>query len=782
MITNLHYLIFYHINSSQSIECLEFASKNRFELFITSRNLFQSYVTAKWFIISLFLLIITITQVNAQETSEGKRPKIGVAFSGGGARGLAHIGVIKAFEELRVPIDYIAGTSMGSIIGGLYASGLSTEELQRAVVYEIDWNLALNLSDNRDILSFREKQVQQRFFQLEMGIDNKKGVTAPAGFVGEQELFMVLKRLSRNIFVDDFAKLPIPFKAVATDLNTAKSYLLEKGELATALRASMAVPFAFAPVEIDGRVLADGGIVNNIPVDIVRNMGADIVIAVDITTPLQTIDINSSFLTVTEQSLNVSLIQNALHALAQADIVIKPGIDEFTSSDFNRSAELIAKGYEIVMSKKALFQQLALSEAAYADYRATMQAKVPTTYNVVTPTFLEFVGNQRTPTVALERQLDHLLGQPLQFQEIKQAANQLMSFKEFKKVTYSVIRNKQGETGLLFQLHEKPWGPNYFRMGLNLSTSFDDKTDFLLSFRHERLNVNRFGGEWVNEIEFGTGFTLFSEFYQPLDYHKRFFLAPYFQMERRFVDVFEQQRGIAEYDLEGMRFGLDLGMNLSKNAAFRTGIVYEDVNTAIKMGNPTAAPRDSNIQEAHLVFKFGYDNLADKVFATRGMKIDLDTDIYDTSFGSESSYQRVAFYFRQHLPLHPRTTLISELTLLTLFDSNPPQYEDFSIGGFNQLAGYKEGDIGGNHALVYRFGALFDIPGLPKFGSLNTRLALLFHVGNAWDRFEDIYFDNLHFGGTLAAAWETKFGTLMMGTGYTDEGSFRYNLSFGHFF
>lgn len=729
------------------------------------------------------IIIIVINSwfnsVSAEET-ERIRPKIGVALSGGGARGLAHIGVLKALEEHQVPIDYIAGTSMGSIIGGLYASGLSIQELTHAVEKEIDWDRALNYTENRDQLSFRDKQNQRRFFQLELGL-NETGLTAPPGFIGGQNLFMELKRLTRDIHLDDFSKLPIPFKTVATDLNTAKPYLLEKGDLALALRASMAVPFAFAPVKIDGRLLADGGIVNNIPVDIVRNQGADIVIAVDITNPLEKIDSSSSFLSVAKQSLNVSLIQNALLAVTKADIVLRPEIKDFSVTDFKRGPELIAKGYETAMEKSAVLERLALSDQDYANYRTAMRAKIPARPETITPAFIKFTGNRRTHTMALQRKLQYLIGQQLHFEDIKQAANEIMSLNEFEQVTYNLIRDSHGTTGLVFNVREKPWGPNYFRLGLNVSSSFDDKTDFLILLRHEKLNINRLGAEWVNEIEFGSGFSLFTEIYQPLDYHRHFFLAPYAKLERRFVDVFEQQRGIAEYDLEGLRVGLDFGINFGNRAVLRTGIVYDSANAALRVGDPTALSND-NIQENLLTFKFGYDSLDAKFFARRGLFVDIEGSIYDTDMGSDSNYQQAVFYSRQHLPVHRRATLISEFTVATAFDSEPPEYEDFSAGGFDLLAGYPEGEIGGNHALLFRFGGLFNPPGLPKFGSLGARLLGLFHVGNAWDNYEDIRFKDLHYGGLAAMVWETQFGIIRLGAGYTDGGSFRYNLSLGRLF
>jgi NTE family protein len=429
----------------------------------------------KIFIISSFFISLTAfsslnSMVLATETST-TRPKIGIALSGGGARGIAHIGVLEALEELNVPIDYIAGTSMGSIVGGLYASGLSTQDLRRALA-EIDWDRIFHFKVDRDNLSYREKQNQRRFFQIEIGLDKNYALTAPSGFVGGQDLFLALKRLTRNINTDDFSKLPIEFKAVAVDVNTAEVYWLEKGDLALALRASMAVPFAFAPVEIDGRLLVDGGILNNLPVDVVKAMGADIVIAVNISTPLTEIKSSSSFLTVASQSLDAALIQNTRRALKQADIIITPDLKDYGFTDFKKGTEMIAKGYQAVTQKAYLFTKLKINPNQYAIERASLTAKAPKAPDTIIPTFIRFIGNQRTSTGVLQGKLNDLIGLQLTLEDIEKETTRLMSLNDFEQITYHIEQNQQGQTGLVFHVREKSWGPNYFRLGLNIRTTF----------------------------------------------------------------------------------------------------------------------------------------------------------------------------------------------------------------------------------------------------------------------------------------------------------------------
>jgi NTE family protein len=460
------------------------------------------------------------------------RQKIGLALSGGGARGITHIGVLKALEELRVPIDYIAGTSMGSIVGGLYASGLSTEQLDKAV-NTIDWENIFNFEINRDQLSYREKQNQRRFFNFEFGF-TQKGLAIPSGFIGGEKMFLELKRLTKGINTD-FSTLPIPFNAVATDLNTAKPYILEKGDLALALRASMAVPFIFAPVEIDDHVLVDGNILNNLPVDVVKEMGADIIIAINISTPLEEIRSESSLLDVARQALDVALIQNTRRILQEANIVVTPDLEGFMTTDFTKGSAMIEKGYEAIMKKAMLFKGLAINASDYTAYRNAIMQEKPEPLDTVTPEFVHFTSNERTAKESLQDKLHYLVGRNLVIDDIEYAIHDLMALNDFEQITYDIVRDKQNKEGLLFNIQEKPWGPHYFRLGLNATTSFDDKAEFSILVRHERLNIGSLGAEWINETKLGTSYEFFTEFYQPLDHRRRFFVAPYAVFGRFFL-------------------------------------------------------------------------------------------------------------------------------------------------------------------------------------------------------------------------------------------------------
>jgi len=271
----------------------------------------------------LFLILVLFCYASNLYAYDKNRPKIGLALSGGGARGLAHIGVLRELEAKKIPIDYIAGTSMGSIVGGLYATGMSTDDLEW-IVKSIDWDRVMRPTTDRKKQEYSAKQADKNYFvDLELGL-SKKGPKTGKGFAGGQQLMLELQRIVGSIKEQNFDDFPIPFRAIATDLNAAEPYSIAYGDLAMAMRASMAVPLVFGPVKHHDRLLVDGGILNNLPVDVVKQMGADIVIAVNISSPLAKVDENSSLISVSYQSVDVALVQNTIQSLGLADIVIAP--------------------------------------------------------------------------------------------------------------------------------------------------------------------------------------------------------------------------------------------------------------------------------------------------------------------------------------------------------------------------------------------------------------------------------------------------------------------------
>ena len=317
---------------------------------------------------------ISATSKNVSPESEPEtieRPKIGLVLSGGGARGFAHIGVLKVLEENNVPIDYIVGTSMGSIIGGLYAIGLTPEEIEIGVK-GIAWDKVFNDFANRDYKSYRRKQDDYDFFDIHRIGINKDGVQISPGLIEGQQIELALDRLAYPGFhITDFDQLRIPYRAVATNIENGEPFIIKSGNLARAMRASMSIPGALPPITIDDTLLVDGGIANNVPIDIVREMGADIVIIVDVSAPLEKKEDLKSGIDITGQLTTIltrRIADSQIKTMKEDDVLIVPGEQEISSSDFNKYPELIDAGYTSASDQLEQIKKLSLSYEAYATY------------------------------------------------------------------------------------------------------------------------------------------------------------------------------------------------------------------------------------------------------------------------------------------------------------------------------------------------------------------------------------------------------------------------------
>jgi NTE family protein len=330
------------------------------------------------------VFIVCLVSVPVEATADQPiplaRPRIGLVLSGGGARGIAHIGVIKVLEEMKIPIDCVAGTSMGAIVGGLYASGYSPAEMEK-IVTGIEWNEAFKDKPSPQELSFRRKQ-DAADYMIDFDLGFKNGhFQIPKGLIQGQNLNMILKyMLFHTEDIHDFNKLNIPFRAVAADIETGNPVVLQSGELVKAIRASMSIPAVFAPVEIDGKILVDGGIANNIPVDVVRQMGADVLIVVDIGTPLRTRENLVSTVSISSQVMTILIQRNSMEQIAKlrpGDIHIAPLLGDIGTGDFLRAPESLMIGQAKARSMKPLLQRLSLDEKDYHAYLVRQRKSPP---------------------------------------------------------------------------------------------------------------------------------------------------------------------------------------------------------------------------------------------------------------------------------------------------------------------------------------------------------------------------------------------------------------------
>src|SRR5437879_9909933 len=356
----------------------------------------------------ILLLLLLPGALRAQQNAAARpRPKIGVALEGGGAMGLAHIGVLKWFEEHHIPVDYVAGTSMGGLVGGFYATGMSPDEL-KTLTEGMDWRKILGDRTPYEDLSFRRKE-DQRAYPNSLIFGLRGGLTLPAGLNAGHQIGLLIDRVTLPYDeVPSFDALPVPFRCVATDLVSGKPHVFQDGSLAVALRATMSIPGAFSPVHEGKAVYVDGGLLDNLPTDVVRQRGAEIVIAVHLErAPVDAKDIQSVF-SVLNHSVRVVLNENELRSLAQADAVVSVALTEYSTVDYTKSAQIMQRGYEAANARARLLEAFALDDASWKEHQQLREARKRS--DVPTPQFIEVQGTNTHEATDVTRYVKRFQG------------------------------------------------------------------------------------------------------------------------------------------------------------------------------------------------------------------------------------------------------------------------------------------------------------------------------------------------------------------------------------
>jgi len=498
----------------------------------------------------LFLCLVPLLA----DAVEAPRPKIGLVLSGGAARGLAHIGVLKALEEQGIHIDAIAGTSMGAVIGGLYASGYKIDELEKLAL-GIDWQQALSDAPPREDVPFRRKQDDRDFLvkqKLSFRDDGSLGL--PLGVIQGQNLALLLESMfAHSSNTRNFDKLPIPFRAVATDITTGEKVVFRKGYLPQVIRASMSIPAVFAPVELDGRLLVDGGMTDNIPLDVAREMGVDIAIVVDIGTPLRSRKQLATVVDVLNQSITLMTRRNSeeqLKALHPKDVLIQPPLAAYGVTDFGRAKDMIDAGYR---ATRALDARLAHVRPAEPIDPQLVAARAPGERTPVI-TAINVENDSKVSDDVIRYYIRQPLGEPLNLGRLQTDMGTLYGLDYFEQVQYRVVKKGQDNT-LVISARGKRSGTDYLRLGLNLSDDMRGDSAFNLGASYRMNGINRLGAEWLTRVQIGDRQELYSEFYQPMDTGSRYFVAPYISAQAQNVELILDNDPISEYRLERYGFG-----------------------------------------------------------------------------------------------------------------------------------------------------------------------------------------------------------------------------------
>ena len=518
-------------------------------------------------------------------TSPAKqRPKIGLVLSGGGARGAAHIGVLKVLEELRVPVDVIAGTSMGSIVGAAYATGLTIPEMEEAVGKITTKTLFTDKPPRADQTIRQKSDDLSPFVIPELGI-GKDGIALPKGFVTGVALEGELRKLVQVTNARSFDELPIPFRAIATDIGTGEMVVLKEGSVVQAIRASMSVPGAVAPVTIGKRQLVDGGLTNNLPIDIARSMGAEVIIAVNLGTPLLKPEEITSVLSVTFQMINILTEQNvnrSLKDLRPEDILIIPELGNFSSSDFDNLIKTVSIGEAAARKASDRLRALSLPPEQYAELRKRQSA--PSASDPVIIQAIRIEGTERVSPEVVLQALRSETGKPLDRDTIDLDMRRVYGRGYFENVNYTV-EDGDGKATLVILVKEKP-ERDFFRFGLELDANLGKQADFNLYASHRRKWMNAWGGEWRNDVVLGSDVLLATEFYQPIGPSQYFFVSPQLRYSITPWYLYQDTFSIAQYQDTTWTAQLDLGANIIEYGEVRVGALAGRKTFELQSGLP----------------------------------------------------------------------------------------------------------------------------------------------------------------------------------------------------
>ena len=697
-------------------------------------------------------------------------------LGGGGARGAAHVGVLKELERQRIPVDVIAGTSMGAIVGGLYASGVSAAELEE-LVGSLDWAGVLSDEPRREDLSFRRKQDDTRFpIDFELGVRGSD-LVLPKGVIQGQKLDLLLRELTMHTaHIDDFDDLPIRFRAIASDIERGEAYIMSDGDLARSIRASMSVPGVFAPVLIDNRLLVDGGLIGNLPVDVMQRLGVDVIIAVDVEFPLYRREELESALTISEQMLTILIRKETLRQvdrLGERDVMIRPELGIYASTNFGDIVETIEPGAAATRAQSEKLQVIAVDQATYDAYQVRRTAPLQKEPRLA---FVRVVHDGKLAPAVLESRLSIKAGDPIDPQVLAANANRLYGLQLYEHVGYRLVE-ENGRTGVEYRATTKSWGPNFLQFGVSLEDDFEGSTGFNVEARMTRAGLNRLGAEWRTDLRLGTDPRLFTEFYQPLSFDSRWFFAPRVEMAQSNLNVFAFDQTIARLRISEAETGLDFGRELGTFGEFRIGAFRGLGEARVKVGDPALPNIDFDTGGAFAALRF--DTLDDAQFPRSGVRADLRWTLSRPGFGADNDFDTVAAEMTSSWS-KGKNTLQLGLDYATTLESDNTVQDFFPLGGFLRLSGLERGEISGPHAalakLVYyrrvgdTTGGILDAP---------IYLGVSAEAGNVWQSRSDISVDTMIFNGSIFAGIDTFIGPVYLAAGFAEQGQRNVYLFIG---
>lgn len=736
------------------------------------RNYLQTGLVLTAVLALLMAVPLVARAAQCVPATDPERPKIGLALGGGGARGAAHVGVLKKLEEMRIPIDFIAGTSVGAVVGGFYATGMGSGEIEQ-VMLETEWVKLFNdATDRKDWPLRRKLDDNLGLYGPKLGVGTGAS-WLPGGAISGQKVNLLLEsRVTKRVRSNRFDALPIPFRAVTTDLVTGELAVLREGQLSMAMRSSMSVPGVFDPVPLGDALLVDGGLSRNLPVDVVRAMGADVVIAVNVEYPLRGVEELDSLLAIVTQLSTLMVAGNTreqIDSLGAGDVLIEPHMGtEFGSTDFDLASDIVPLGYAAADRQT---DPLAAYSMPAADYQAWRQAVQACASALPVIRFVRLENRSRFADEVLLNKLSVEPGQELDVPRLEQELQQIYALGFIRHARYRLVE-EHGQTGVVVEVEQDQRGNDFIETGLGITgDSRDVALDLKLAYL--RTDLNQRGAEFRGGVQLGREFGALAELYMPMDDHLRWVFNPALRASRRDVSVFNDAGNLLEtWQVDELSGSLVFGREFGRHAGLFISATHYAGDANVKIGDP-------NLQ--NIRFKGGewavnavYDRLDNRNQPSSGSLVQLAYISSEEQLGADTEYEQLEFnLFSAHS--WGRHTAWLGTRYNTTLDDNAPLYGLQTGGGFLNMSGFEADELTGQHfgfsLLGYRYR-------LDSGGFLPAYAGLTFEYGNAAQERRDVYRQGI-LNGSVYLGYDSPLGPLHVGFGWSEDRSGLFFLRLG---
>ncbi len=719
------------------------------------------------------LMMLSLTSfAMAADSVGGKRPKIGVALEGGGALGLGHVGVLEWFEANHIPIDYIAGTSMGGLVGGLYATGKSPAEI-RTLMRNVNWDDVLRGQIPYQDLSFRRKEDSRAYPNyVEMGL--KHGLQPPGGLNSGQQVKYILDRAALPYAgLKSFDDLPIPFRCVATEMKSGTSHVFKDGSLPDALRSTMSLPGIFMPVMADGKIYADGGLLDNLPVDVVKAMGADIVIAVYLATEPFDPKESPSMFTMLGQTISVMIAANERRNIEAADILITVNLAGYTSLDYDSGDKIADLGVQGAEKKRRMLSTLSVDEPTWQQYIAQKQQRRILT--IPTPQFVTVKGATPKLDEEIEASLQPLVGEPVDTTEIERRLTRITGMGRFAALSYQ-MEEQDSKDGLVITAVQKPYAPPVLKPGVFIEGSGLSNIQFGLGARITYQDIGGYRNEWRSDILLGSTWGMDSEFYHPFTSLSKWFIAPAINASTGTVDFYQRGKQVAVYQVEQAGATVDIGYQFNRHSEFRVGYNEGYKAVSLNTGSPELPTVSGRYGDAEISYTF--DGLDSPLIPRSGEYLTTSFQYFDAAPGTNSAFPNAQLngaYFHPTGELGSIFLAVNGGSTLGYHQTGIPQY---LLGGPLRLGAYGLNEVLTDQYYLGRAGYIRQVGKLNPFMG-NKVYAIAFLEG------AKIY-DNPQMNSAMdvnaGMVVETRIGPVLIGGAVGESGHRKIYFTLGRIF